>query len=189
MKLDENETVTIVRGRTPISKNLLHLGFRYSKDSKLMKDGRQAWRCIKRDQKCKGRLYTLEGHFHSTGQVHVHVADPADCEVREALSKVQDLATSSTSSNKHIYSVTTETLSDEARSLLPSEGAIRKKAQRARRKEREGTIQEPYKSTQYLKYKIARDLATSRYKMVKFAFSDDLMKELSEKTALNSVNE
>ena len=55
----DEDTVKIIRGRTPTSQNLLHGGFRYSKDGKLTTDGRQAWRCVRKKDCCRGRLYTL----------------------------------------------------------------------------------------------------------------------------------
>ena len=42
--------IQIIQGRTPSSKNLLHAGFRYSKDGKPLTDGRQSWRCVKRSE-------------------------------------------------------------------------------------------------------------------------------------------
>ena len=52
--------IKIIQGRTQNSKVLLHAGFRYSRDGKLLVDSRQSWRCIKRN-KCPGRLYTING--------------------------------------------------------------------------------------------------------------------------------
>ena len=39
-----------------------------------MVDGRQSWRCIKRN-KCPGRLYTINDAFHCLGKLHGHPAD------------------------------------------------------------------------------------------------------------------
>ena len=49
---------TLIRGRTAKSKNALRLGFRYSPDGKLRKDGSQSWRCVKKAGSCKGWIWT-----------------------------------------------------------------------------------------------------------------------------------
>ena len=54
-----NDLPKIIRGRTAGSQNLLHLGFRYSKSGKLTQDGRQAWRCVKKDDRCPLEECTL----------------------------------------------------------------------------------------------------------------------------------
>ena len=88
----DEDTVKIIRGRTPTSQNLLHSGFRYSKDGKLTTDGRQAWRCVRKKDSCRGRLYTLNESLVKVTQIHNHDADIADCELKEVLSKAHDLA-------------------------------------------------------------------------------------------------
>ena len=133
MQMFDETTVKLVRERTATSLNLLHRGFRYSKDGKLTLDGRQAWRCVKKNDKCRGRLYTLDGSLVSVTQPHNHDADIADCEVREVLSKVHDLAASTISPNHRIFSSTTSSLSQDGRVRLPSEQAVKKQAQTARR--------------------------------------------------------
>ena len=40
-----DKEIKIIQGITYSSKNLLHAGHRYSKDDKLLTDGRQSWRC------------------------------------------------------------------------------------------------------------------------------------------------
>ena len=40
-----DQEIKIIQGITYSSKNLLHAGHRYSKDGKLLTDGRQSWRC------------------------------------------------------------------------------------------------------------------------------------------------
>ena len=47
--------LTIIRGRTANSKNIHHIGFRYSKVGLLRKDDSQAWRSVKKNNACKGR--------------------------------------------------------------------------------------------------------------------------------------
>ena len=135
MQMFDEESVKLVRGRTASSLNLLHRGFRYSKDGKLTLDGRQAWRCVKKNDKCRGRLYTLDGSLKSVTQPHNHDADIADCEVRQVLSQVHDLAATTVTPNHRIYCSVTGPLSQDARVRLPSEEAVKKQAQRARRKE------------------------------------------------------
>ena len=129
----DNDAVKIVRGRTATSQNLLHCGFRYSADGKLTLDGRQAWRCVKRKEKCCGRLYTLNGTLVTVTKSHNHDADISDCEVKEILSQVHDLAASSMTINHSDYCFITGSLSKDARVRLPSEQALKKKLQRARR--------------------------------------------------------
>jgi len=136
MVYDEDE-VKIVRGRTANSQNALHRGYRYCKAGKSTVTGRQAWRCVKKNDKCNGRLYTLDGALDGALTPHLDHCQPdiVDCEVREALSTVHDLAVSSHSTNQMIYCATTGPLSQGARIRLPSEQAVKKQAQRARRKE------------------------------------------------------
>ena len=102
-----DDDVQIVRGRTKDSKNLLHRGFRYSRDGKMTMDGRQAWRCVQKNNKCPGRLYTLNEQLHSVTKTHNHDPDIGDCEVRAALSTVKDLASSTRTGNQQIYCATT----------------------------------------------------------------------------------
>ena len=52
------EKPIFIRGRTAGTINLVLQGFRYGKDGKPTQDGRQAWRCVLRKDKCPGRLYT-----------------------------------------------------------------------------------------------------------------------------------
>lgn len=180
---DQNSSVKLVRGRTANSQNLLHAGFRYSKDTNLMKDGRQSWRCVRKNDKCRGRVYTIEGRLHSVGKPHIHEPDLADCEVKEALSSVQDPTSTSSSSSLQLYITSTENLSDDARSLLPSRDAIRRRIQRARvRQQREALYPHPYDDTPYLNHRIARDLAAARPQPSIWTFSESLKKELEGKT-------
>ncbi len=77
-----DDVVKIVTGRTVKSQNLLYHGFRYSKDGMLTTTGLQAWRCVLKNEKCKGRIYTLNGRLHSIMKHHNHDSDIADCELR-----------------------------------------------------------------------------------------------------------
>ena len=90
---------------------------------------------MKKNDRCKRRLYTLIGSLVSVTQPHNHSADIADSEVREALSQVHDLAATTITPDHRIYCSVTGSLSQAARFLLPSEQAVKKQAQRARRKE------------------------------------------------------
>ena len=125
--------IQIIQGRTPSSKNLLHAGFRYSKDGKPLTDGRQSWRCVKRNEKCPGRLYTVNDTFHCLGKGHVHATDASDCNVKAAISKAKEMASTSQTSNHRIYCAVAGSLPTAALSRLPTESAIKKAAQRARR--------------------------------------------------------
>ncbi|KAL5250409.1 hypothetical protein ACHWQZ_G016217 [Mnemiopsis leidyi] len=81
-----DQITKIIQGRTFTSKSHLNAGFRYSRDSIPLTDGRQAWRCVKRSCKCPGRLYTLDDAFHSLGKPHTHPADADDSIAVEARS-------------------------------------------------------------------------------------------------------
>ena len=130
-----NDLPKIIRGRTAGSQNLLHLGFRYSKSGKLTQDGRQAWRCVKKDDRCPGRVYTdSSNNLTSFKQPHCHGPDLADCELHEVFSNVADLAENTHTAPYLIHCSTTGGISEETRSKLPSEDAIKKRAQRTRRK-------------------------------------------------------
>ena len=68
--LNHSDTdIKIIQGRTQNSKVLLRAGFRYSRDGKPLVDGRQSWRCIKRN-KCPRLLYTINDAFHCLGKLH-----------------------------------------------------------------------------------------------------------------------
>ena len=129
----DEDTVKVIKGRTPTSQNLLHGGFRYSKDGKLTTDGRQAWRCVRKKDCCRGRLYTLNESLVKVTQIHNHDADIADCELKEVLAKVQDLAATTMTTNHNIVCSVTGPMSQDARARLPNEQAVKKRAQRARR--------------------------------------------------------
>ena len=131
----DDDTVQLVRGRTANSLNALHRGYRYSKDGKPTLCGKQAWRCHRKNDKCPGRLYTVNGELHSVTRPHIHDPDIGDCEAREALSTVKNLAASTPSSNHRIYCTATGALSDAGRLRLPNRAAVKKQAQRARRAE------------------------------------------------------
>ena len=70
----------------------------------------------------------------SFNQPHCHGPDLADCEVREVLSNVADMAEESHSSPYLIYCSSTGTISEAARARMPSKEAVKKQAQRTRRK-------------------------------------------------------
>ena len=130
-----NDLPKIIRGRTAGSQNLLHLGFRYSKSGKLTQDGRQAWRCVKKDDRCPGRVYTdSRNNLTSFKQPHCHGPDLADCELQEVFSNVADLAENTDTAPYLIHCSTTGGISEETILKLPSEDAIKKRAQRTRRK-------------------------------------------------------
>ena len=79
---DLSATMTLIRsrGRTAKSKNAVHLGFRYSQDGKLRKDGSQSWRCVKKDES-KGLSLT-----ETPAIPHNHEADFIDAETKEIYS-------------------------------------------------------------------------------------------------------
>ena len=84
-----DQEIKIIQGRTYSSKNLLHAGHRYSKDGKLLTDGRQSWRCAKKALPCPGRLYTIHETFHCLGKSHNHPPDAADSNAKQAIGKVK----------------------------------------------------------------------------------------------------
>ena len=94
--LPSDTSIKIAQGRTLTSRVLLHAVFRYSRDGKVLKYGRQSWRCVKRC-KCPGRLYTLNETFQSLGKPHSH---PADSNAAEVRSRVKYLASKITTSNQ-----------------------------------------------------------------------------------------
>ena len=127
--------VKIIQGRTYNSQNLLHAGYRYSKDGAPLKDGRQSWRCVKRNpERCTGRLYTVNDNFRCLGKSHNHPPSAVDSNVKAAISNMKQMAMSSQSSNHRIYCAVTGTLPTSTLSHLPQEGALKKAAQRARKK-------------------------------------------------------
>ena len=120
--------------RTYSSKNLLHAGHRYSKDGKLLTDGRQSWRCAKKALPCPGRLYTIHETFHCLGKSHNHPPDAADSNAKQAIDKVKQMTSTSQTTNHRIYCAVTGTLPPATMSRIPGEDAVKKIAQRARRK-------------------------------------------------------
>ena len=99
-----DEDIRIIEGRTHNSKNLINAGYRYSKDGKVLTDGRQSWRCVKRN-KCHGRIYTINDTFHCLGKPHSHPPDGADVNAAAARAKIKQMASLSHSSNHNIYIV------------------------------------------------------------------------------------
>ena len=79
----DDDEIRIIQGRTSSSLNLLHAGFRYSKNGKPLVDGRQSWRCVKRNDRCPGRLYTINDSFHLLGKPHSHPPDASDSNARK----------------------------------------------------------------------------------------------------------
>ena len=79
---DLSTTVTLIRRRTAKSKNAVHLGFRYSQDGKLRKDGSQSWRCVKKYESCTEGLSLTE----TPAIPHNHEADFIDAETQEIYS-------------------------------------------------------------------------------------------------------
>ena len=130
----DDDEIRFIQGRTFSSLNLLHAGFRYSKAGKPLVDGRQSWRCVKRNDRCPGRLYTINDSFHLLGKPHSHPPDASDSNAREAVAKVKQLASTSTSTNARIYSAVTGSLPSHTMNRLPGEDALKKVAQRARRR-------------------------------------------------------
>ena len=94
-----DQEIKINQGRAYSSKNLLHAGHRYSKDGKLLTDGRQSWRCAKKAVPCPGRLYTIHETFHCFGKSHNHPPDAADSNAKEAIDKVKQMASTSQTTN------------------------------------------------------------------------------------------
>ena len=89
--LSPPEKPIFIRGRTVGSINLVLQGFRYGKDGKPTKDGRQAWRCVLRKYKCPGRLYTTGDSVCDSPKPHIHPANFTNCEVKTIYSRAKDL--------------------------------------------------------------------------------------------------
>jgi hypothetical protein len=127
--MEVDDTIRIVRGRTAVSKNLLHRGFRYGKDGKPSTlTNKQAWRCNVRS--CTGRLHTVNGELVALTQKHNHGPDLADCEVKATLSAMKDLATTTRTANHLIYASSTGNLAQATRVQMPNPAACKKQAQR-----------------------------------------------------------
>lgn len=130
----ETHPLKIVRGRTTTSQNLLHNGHRYSKDRKLQ-DGRQAWRCVRKDNRCKGRLYTQRDELVGTVQSHNHEADFADTESKDIYSAAKDLAASTATLPSNIMKSVKRTATDSALLRLPKPESFRRALNKAKKKE------------------------------------------------------
>ena len=122
-----DQEIKIIQDITYSSKNLLHAGHRYSKDDKLLTDGRHSWRCA-------STVYTIHETFHCLGKSHNHPLDAADSNAKQAIDKVKLMASTSKATNHRIYCAVTGTLPPATMSGLPGEDAVKKIAQRARRK-------------------------------------------------------
>jgi hypothetical protein len=88
----------------------------------------------KTELECPGRLYTLNDSFPSLGKPHTHPADAADSNAAEAYSKINEMASTTTTSNHRIYCAVNGPLPADTLALLSSEDILKKSAQRARRK-------------------------------------------------------
>ena len=108
--------------------------YRYYKDGKLLTDGRQSWRCAKKSPLCPGRLYTIHETFHCLRKSHNHTPDAADSNAKQAIDKVKHMASTSQTTHQRIYCAVTGTIPPVTMSRLPGEDAVKKIAQRARRK-------------------------------------------------------
>ena len=80
--MTDQTNFTISWGRTANSKNLLQIGFRYSKDGQPGNGGSQPWRCVKKDDACKGRLWTKGNNLLVTPPPHNHDANYTDAETK-----------------------------------------------------------------------------------------------------------
>ena len=70
--------------------------------------------------------------FHCLGKSHNHPPDAADS--KQAIDKVKQMASTSQTTNHRIYCAVTGTLPPATMSRVPGEDAVKKIAQRARRK-------------------------------------------------------
>ena len=57
-----------------------------------MDAGRHAWRCVKKNKLCNGRIYTHGDAFLKQTKLHIHEPDYTDCEVKELYSEFKSLA-------------------------------------------------------------------------------------------------
>ena len=58
--------------------NLVHLGYRYSKSGKVLKDGYQAWRCVRKSIRCRGRVHTFGPEVIQITHLHHGECVPKD---------------------------------------------------------------------------------------------------------------
>lgn len=133
--LTATEKVTFIRGRTKTSINITFRGFRYSKDGKTTMDGRQAWRCVRKNDKCTGRIYTHDDRFLSETRPHFHDPDFTDCEVKEILSETKEIAASSSTCPSEILTSLKRKASAAAQLQLPEKPAWKSTIHYVRRSE------------------------------------------------------
>ena len=128
---------TLIRGRTAKSKNALHLGFRYSPDGKLRKDGSQSWRCVKKAGSCKGRIWTKGLTLTEKPTIpHDHEADFIDAETKEIYSAAKDLSvTASSSSPSRIMKSVKANATNSALLRLPNSKTFRRALNRNKKVE------------------------------------------------------
>ena len=117
--LSAAEKVKFIRGRTKTSINVSFRGFRHSRDGKETVDGRQAWRCVKKKDRCTGRIYTRGDIFIIESKPHVHDPDFTDCEVKELLSESKDVAATTSTRPSEILSSLKRNASEAAQIHLP----------------------------------------------------------------------
>ena len=117
------EAATLIRGRTSNSTNFLHNGFRYSKDSKETQDGRQAWRCVLKNQRCRGRLYT---EHPLTLPPHTHDPDFSECEAKHIYSEAKDMYVSFLIHHSKILKTAKKNATQDAIPRLPEKTSFKR---------------------------------------------------------------
>ena len=71
-----NDKPSFIRGSRANTLSLVYEGFRYTKDGKTAVNGRQAWRCVRKNDKYPDRVYTLGDSTVGTPRPHCSTAIP-----------------------------------------------------------------------------------------------------------------
>ncbi|XP_068245282.1 uncharacterized protein [Palaemon carinicauda] len=108
--------------------NLLHQGYVYRLD-RVLKSGRESWRCV--IGTCKGRIYVC-GDECTCASDHNHVPDPAKSAASLSIMRLRERAATSNDPPRRIIQETQLNLQPEAVALLPKYHSLQRTVQRKR---------------------------------------------------------
>ena len=124
-----------IRGSRANTISLVLLGFRFTRDGKPTVDGRQAWRCVHKKDKCPGRVYTLGDSAVGTPKPHCHPSNFTECEVKEIYAKV--LRVTTTAPPSQILTAVKRGASEAAILNIPKNDSFKRALNKYKRKAQE----------------------------------------------------
>jgi hypothetical protein len=130
-----NDKPSFIRGSRANTISLVYEGFRYTRDGKPTVDGRQAWRCVRKTDKCPGRVYTLGDSTVGTPRPHCHPSNFTECEVNMIYAHAKELRVTSTAPPSQILTAVKRGASEAALLHLPKAESFKRNLNLAKAKE------------------------------------------------------